>query len=93
MPFEGYVGRSHFIRMDKGGHFPPHRDHMLPEVDTMRLFIPIKNIYFWNTSTNEIDEKALENCKHIIHLSGYPILKRWTKKNKRLIHSSLKKGA
>ena len=41
-PFEGYVGRSHFIRMDKGGHFPPHRDHMLPEVDTMRLFIPIK---------------------------------------------------
>ena len=42
-PFEGHIGRSHFIRMDKGGHFPPHRDHMLPEVDTMRLFIPIKN--------------------------------------------------
>ena len=47
-----------------------------------------KNIYFWNTSTNEIDEKALENCKHIIHLSGYPILKRWTKQNKRLMHES-----
>ncbi len=47
-----------------------------------------KNIYFWNTSTDEIDEKALENCKHIIHLSGYPILKRWTKKNKRLMHES-----
>jgi len=47
-----------------------------------------KNIYFWNTSTDEIDEKALENCKHIIHLSGYPILKRWTKKNKRLMHQS-----
>ena len=47
-----------------------------------------KNIYYWNTSTDEIDERALENCKHIIHLSGYPILKRWTKKNKRLMHQS-----
>ena len=47
-----------------------------------------KNIYYWNTATNEIDEKALENCKHIIHLSGYPILKRWTKKNKILMQKS-----
>jgi len=47
-----------------------------------------KNIYYWNTSTDEIDERALENCKHIIHLSGYPILKRWTKRNKRLMHES-----
>jgi len=47
-----------------------------------------KDIYYWNTATNEIDEKALENCKHIIHLAGYPILKRWTKKNKRIMHES-----
>ena len=47
-----------------------------------------KNIYFWNTSTGEIDEKALENCKHIIHLSGYPILKQWNKKNKTLMYQS-----
>jgi len=47
-----------------------------------------KDIFFWNTSTNEINEKALENCKHIIHLSGYPILKRWTKKNKDLMYRS-----
>ena len=47
-----------------------------------------KDIYYWNTSTNEIDENSLENCKHIIHLAGYPILKRWTKKNKRLMHQS-----
>ena len=40
-PFEGHIGRSHFIRMNKGGHFPPHRDHKLPDIDTMRLFIPI----------------------------------------------------
>jgi hypothetical protein len=47
-----------------------------------------KNIYYWNTSTDEIDERALENCKHIIHLSGHSILKSWTKKNKRLMHES-----
>ena len=47
-----------------------------------------KNIYYWNTSTDEIDERALENCKHIIHLSGYSILKRWTKKNKILMQKS-----
>ena len=47
-----------------------------------------KDIYYWNTSTNEIDENALENCKHIIHLAGYSILKRWTKKNKKLMHQS-----
>ena len=47
-----------------------------------------KNIYYWNTSTDEIDERALENCKHIIHLAGYPILKRWTKKNKKIMHQS-----
>ena len=47
-----------------------------------------KNIYYWNISTNEIDEKALENCKHIIHLAGYPIIKPWTRKNKILMHQS-----
>ena len=47
-----------------------------------------KDIYYWNIATNEIDEKALENCKHIIHLAGYPILKRWTKKNKKIMHQS-----
>ena len=47
-----------------------------------------KNIYYWNTSTGEIDERALENCKHIIHLAGYPILKPWTKKNKNLMYQS-----
>ena len=41
-PFKGYVGRSHFIRMEKGGHFPPHRDDVKARVDNMRLFVPIK---------------------------------------------------
>ena len=41
-PFKGHVGRSHFIRMGKGGHFPPHRDDVKARVDNMRLFVPIK---------------------------------------------------
>tara|TARA_B100001758_G_scaffold50625_1_gene41130 strand:- start:15009 stop:15923 length:915 start_codon:yes stop_codon:yes gene_type:complete len=47
-----------------------------------------RDIYFWNPSKNEIDERALENCKHIIHLAGYPVIKRWTKENKQLMYES-----
>lgn len=42
-PFKGHVGRSHFIRMGKGGHFPPHRDDRQASVNNMRLFVPIKD--------------------------------------------------
>ena len=42
-PFKGYVGRSHFIRMEEGGHFPPHRDDRRASVNNMRLFVPIKD--------------------------------------------------
>ena len=43
-PFEGHVGRSHFIRMSPGGMFPPHRDHggASGEVDVFRLLVPIR---------------------------------------------------
>jgi len=41
-PFEGHVGRTHFIRMDKGGHFPPHRDWQNgPDLEVFRIFVPI----------------------------------------------------
>ena len=43
-PFKGHVGRSHFIRMGKGGHFPPHRDDHRGTVDNMRLLVPIENM-------------------------------------------------
>ena len=42
-PFKGHVGRSHFIRMGKGWHFPPHRDDRRASVNNMRLFVPIKD--------------------------------------------------
>lgn len=44
--------------------------------------------YFWNVSTGVIDIRALENCKHIVHLAGYSILKPWTKSNKKTMYSS-----
>ena len=42
-PFTGYIGRSHVIRMDGGGYFPPHRDMRSQAIDSFRLFLPLKN--------------------------------------------------
>lgn len=38
------LGRTHFLRLDKGGYFPPHRDNgtiVLPP--TFRILVPIHN--------------------------------------------------
>jgi len=39
--FSPHVGRSHVIRLNKGGFFPPHRDSvgLLPKV--FRVFVPV----------------------------------------------------
>ena len=45
-PFEGAIGRSHIIRLDKGGFFPPHRDF---SINSFRLFFslaPLTNYAF-----------------------------------------------
>ncbi len=47
-----------------------------------------KNIFYWNPSENIIDENALIDCSNIIHLSGFSIIKPWTKKNKKLMYES-----
>ena len=53
-----------------------------------------RNSYFyWNITKEYIDKNALKDCNHIIHLAGYPILKKWTPKNKKLIYDSRVKGA
>lgn len=44
--------------------------------------------FHWNIKKGLIDINALKNCKHIIHLAGYPILNRWTERNKKLIYDS-----
>jgi hypothetical protein len=40
--FEPAVGRTHFLRLDKGGFFPPHRDNgAIVDVPTYRILVPI----------------------------------------------------
>jgi len=47
-----------------------------------------KNCYYWNFKENIIDVESLKKCEHIIHLSGYSIIKPWTKKNKKIMFDS-----
>ena len=44
--------------------------------------------FYWNIKKKYIDQNALKNCKHIIHLAGFPILKRWTHTNKSIMYDS-----
>ena len=42
--FEPNLGRCHFLRLDKGGFFPPHRDNgAIVAVPTFRILVPICN--------------------------------------------------
>lgn len=42
--FEPSLGRTHFLRLDKGGFFPPHRDNgAIVNVPTFRILVPINN--------------------------------------------------
>jgi hypothetical protein len=42
--FEPNLGRTHFLRLDKGGFFPPHRDNgALVQSPTFRILVPIHN--------------------------------------------------
>jgi hypothetical protein len=45
------LSRSHFLRLDKGGFFPPHRDHnfSLPN-DMFRVVVPFYNFHSSNMS-------------------------------------------
>jgi hypothetical protein len=42
--WEPNLGRTHFLRLDKGGFFPPHRDNgAIVAVPTFRIIVPIYN--------------------------------------------------
>jgi hypothetical protein len=42
--WEPNLGRTHFLRLDKGGFFPPHRDNgAIVEVPSFRILVPIHN--------------------------------------------------
>ena len=36
--------RTHFIKLQPGGYFPPHRDHSKGIQNTFRLIVPISNV-------------------------------------------------
>lgn len=40
--FEDGLWRSHVLRLDPGGFFPPHRDHKQPFIDCFRLIVPLQ---------------------------------------------------
>ena len=52
-----------------------------------------KSTFYWNIRKKYVDRNALKNCNHIVHLSGHSILKRWNKKNKKLMYDSRVKGS
>jgi len=42
--WEPNLGRTHFLRLDQGGFFPPHRDNgAIVTVPTFRILVPIYN--------------------------------------------------
>ncbi len=40
--FEPYIFRSHILKLNPGGFFPPHRDQ-ITELNSFRIIIPLKN--------------------------------------------------
>ena len=46
------------------------------------------SVFYWNIKDKFVDENALIDCDHIVHLAGYPIINRWTKENKKKMYES-----
>jgi len=47
-----------------------------------------KNIFYWDVENKIFDKIPLDKCSHIIHLSGYSIINKWTEENKKKMYSS-----
>ena len=43
-PIKDHIFRTHIIRLDSGGYFPPHRDSRKTVNKTFRLIIPLRNV-------------------------------------------------
>lgn len=43
-PWKHHIGRSHVLRLDAGGFFPPHRDSRSLKINTFRLIVPLKRV-------------------------------------------------
>lgn len=44
--------------------------------------------FYWNTKTDELDERCLDGVETIIHLAGASIAQRWTPENRKVIFES-----
>lgn len=57
-PIEPYLGRTHVIKLNRGGFFPPHRDNKSNNIFSFRLFLPLN----YNNEQNFflLEEKRLE---------------------------------
>ena len=64
------------------------KDYDIRHLTTKRETNSENSYFHWDIEKQYIDPKALENCKHIVHLAGFPILKIWTKKNKQTMYDS-----
>ena len=40
-PIQQHLGRTHIIKLNEGGYFPPHRDNKNSNVESFRLFLPL----------------------------------------------------
>lgn len=43
-PIERFIFRTHVLKMNPGGYFPPHRDFKGTNFDSFRLIVPLENI-------------------------------------------------
>ena len=43
-PIKNNLFRSHIIKLETGGFFPPHRDFRGMDIDSFRIIIPLKNM-------------------------------------------------
>jgi len=60
--FEPNLGRCHFLRLDKGGFFPPHRDNgAIVAVPSFRILVPINN--FGINDMKWIQDEEILNLK------------------------------
>ncbi len=64
------------------------KDYDVRYLTTNKQLITKESHFYWNIEQEYLDPRSLENCKHIVHLAGYSILNRWTKKNKKIIYDS-----
>lgn len=60
--WEPSLGRCHFLKLNRGGFFPPHRDNgAIVDVPTFRILVPINN--FGTNDMKWIQEEQILNLR------------------------------